>query len=89
MHMQSEERAVTLGTYILEHQTTVRATAKHFGISKSTVHMDVPKGTKNSPTFPENFLQSRLIVSLSLNALSKILISTDVTFPSDLAVFNA
>ncbi|MEE5992032.1 MAG: sporulation transcriptional regulator SpoIIID [Oscillospiraceae bacterium] len=44
MHMQSEERAITLGIYILEHQTTVRAAAKHFGISKSTVHMDVPKG---------------------------------------------
>ena len=41
MHIQSEERAITLGTYILEHQTTVRATAKHFGISKSTVHKDV------------------------------------------------
>lgn len=41
MHIQSEERAVTLGIYILEHKTTVRATAKHFGISKSTVHKDV------------------------------------------------
>jgi len=27
--------------YILEHRATVRSAAKHFGISKSTVHKDV------------------------------------------------
>ncbi len=36
-----EERAVELGEYILEHKTTVRAAAKKFHISKSTVHKDV------------------------------------------------
>ena len=36
-----EERAVELGEYIVEHNTTVRAAAKKFGISKSTVHTDV------------------------------------------------
>ncbi len=36
-----EERAVELGEYIVEHKSTVRATAKEFGISKSTVHSDV------------------------------------------------
>lgn len=36
-----EERAVILGRYILEHKATVRAAAKQFGISKSTVHMEV------------------------------------------------
>ena len=36
-----EERAVELGEYIVEHKTTVRATAKQFGVSKSTVHSDV------------------------------------------------
>ena len=36
-----EERAVELGEYILEHHTTVRAAAKRFHISKSTVHKDV------------------------------------------------
>lgn len=36
-----EERAVELGTYILEHRATVRAAAKKFGVSKSTVHKDV------------------------------------------------
>lgn len=36
-----EERACDLALYILEHQTTVRAAAKQFGISKSTVHKDL------------------------------------------------
>ena len=36
-----EERAVRLGEYMIEHQTTVRDTAAVFGISKSTVHKDV------------------------------------------------
>ena len=40
---QTNERAVMLGTYISEHCATVRAAAKQYGISKSTVHMDVPK----------------------------------------------
>lgn len=36
-----EERAVMLAQYIIEHRTTVRAAAQRFGISKSTVHIDV------------------------------------------------
>jgi len=36
-----EDRAVELGEYILKHKVTVRAAAKKFGISKSTVHKDV------------------------------------------------
>ena len=36
-----EERAVELGEYIIAHKAPVRAAAKEFGISKSTVHMDV------------------------------------------------
>lgn len=35
------ERAVLLGEYIIDNKSTVRATAKQFGISKSTVHKDV------------------------------------------------
>ena len=33
-----EERAVEIAAYIIENNTTVRQAAKHFGISKSTVH---------------------------------------------------
>ena len=36
-----EERAVILGEYIRDTGSTVRATAKRFGLSKSTVHKDV------------------------------------------------
>lgn len=36
-----EERAVELGEYILQNKATVRAAAKRFHISKSTVHKDV------------------------------------------------
>ena len=38
-----EERACALAAYIIENRTTVREAARRFGISKSTVHMDVPK----------------------------------------------
>ena len=36
-----EERTIELANYIIENKTTVRATAKKFGISKSTVHKDI------------------------------------------------
>ena len=36
-----EERAERLALYIIENRTTVRAAAKRFGISKSTVHKDL------------------------------------------------
>lgn len=36
-----EERAIILGRFILENKATVRAVAKQFGVSKSTVHKDI------------------------------------------------
>ena len=36
-----EARACDLASYIIEHDTTVRAAAKRFGVSKSTVHKDL------------------------------------------------
>lgn len=36
-----EERAIKIATYIIENNATVRQTAKQFGVSKSTVHVDV------------------------------------------------
>lgn len=36
-----EERAVEIGTYIIQSNATVRQTARKFGVSKSTVHKDV------------------------------------------------
>ncbi|RKD21963.1 putative DeoR family transcriptional regulator, stage III sporulation protein D [Caminicella sporogenes DSM 14501] len=36
-----EERAVEIAEHIIRKKTTVRQTAKVFGVSKSTVHKDV------------------------------------------------
>lgn len=36
-----EDRAIELGEYIKNNNSTVRNAAKQFGISKSTVHTDV------------------------------------------------
>ncbi len=36
-----EERAIEVANYIIENNATVRQTAKVFGISKSTIHMDI------------------------------------------------
>jgi putative DeoR family transcriptional regulator (stage III sporulation protein D) len=41
-----KERCVVLGLYIVENNTTVRATALRFGISKSTVHKDITHNLK-------------------------------------------
>ena len=36
-----EQRARELDLYLIENRTTVRAAAKKFGVSKSTVHKDL------------------------------------------------
>ena len=36
-----EERARTLAAYIIENRATVRAAAKKYGVSKSTVHKEL------------------------------------------------
>ena len=41
MIQTDKERSVILGEYMINHKATVRATAKEFGISKSTVHKDL------------------------------------------------
>ena len=35
------ERVIALAEYIIDNESTVRSTAKNFGISKSTVHKDI------------------------------------------------
>ncbi|MCR5459057.1 MAG: sporulation transcriptional regulator SpoIIID [Acetatifactor sp.] len=43
-----EERVISIANYIIEHgSTTVRQTAKDFGVSKSTVHKDVTERLEN------------------------------------------
>ena len=36
-----EKRACDLAVYIIENRATIRAAAKQFGVSKSTVHKDL------------------------------------------------
>ena len=36
-----DQRACELAVYMIQNKATVRAAAKHFGISKSTVHKDL------------------------------------------------
>lgn len=56
-----ERRAVLLGEYIVEHGTTVRATARVFGCSKSTVHKDV--STRLQAVSPSLFLQVKAVLA--------------------------
>lgn len=48
-----KERCVLLATYLVENNTTVRAVAAHYGISKSTVHKDITQTLKrvNRPLY--------------------------------------
>ena len=43
MGLFTEERAKQLGGYIAENGATVRQAAQRFGVSKSTVHVDVTR----------------------------------------------
>ena len=36
-----KDRCETIAKYVLDSNSTIRAAAKHFGISKSTVHKDL------------------------------------------------
>ena len=42
-----KDRAQRLAVYMIETGSTVRAAAKHFGISKSTVHKDLSQRLPN------------------------------------------
>ena len=58
-----EERAVELGSYIVENQATVRAAAKKYGISKSTVHMDVSERLRSIQ--PQLYAQVRTVLDIN------------------------
>ena len=56
-------RAKDLAVYIIETRATIRQTAKHFGISKSTVHKDL---AERLPRINRAlFLQVREILNLN------------------------
>lgn len=41
MHHYIEKRVLEIAEFIITHRSTVRAAAKVFGVSKSTVHTDM------------------------------------------------
>ena len=45
--LEGNNRCIILATYLVENKTTVRAVARHFGVSKSTVHKDISKKLKD------------------------------------------
>lgn len=58
-----EKRACELAVYIIETGATVRAAAKHFGISKSTVHKDI---SQRLPHYnPALYAQVRKVLDLN------------------------
>lgn len=58
-----EERAENLALYIIENRTTVRAAAKQFHVSKSTVHKDI---SQRLPQFNRGlYLQAREILDIN------------------------
>jgi len=58
-----EERVADLAAYIVDNQTTVRAAARQFGISKSTVHKDL---TERLPRInPGLYRQVRTLLDLN------------------------
>lgn len=58
-----EERAESLALYIIENRTTVRAAAKKFCVSKSTVHKDI---SQRLPQFNRSlYLQAREVLEVN------------------------
>lgn len=57
---ETQERAVILGEYILDTGATVRAAAKVFKVSKSTVHKDVTE--RLSHDNPQLYRQVKVIL---------------------------
>ena len=58
-----EKRACDLAVYLIETGATVRAAAKHFGISKSTVHKDL--SFRLPQINPHLYIQVRKILDLN------------------------
>jgi len=58
-----EERACRLAAYMIHTGATVRAAAKHFGISKSTVHKDL---SQRLPAYNHGlYIQVRQILDIN------------------------
>ena len=58
-----EKRACEVAVYMIETGATVRSAARHFGISKSTVHKDLSTRLKQYNT--ERYRQVREVLDLN------------------------
>lgn len=58
-----QQRACDLAVYMIETGATVRSAARHFGISKSTVHKDLTQ--RLEPINKGLYLQVRQILDLN------------------------
>lgn len=58
-----EDRSIEIALYIIETGATVRRAAKKFGVSKSTVHMDVTERLKKLN--PQLYFQVREVLELN------------------------
>ncbi len=65
MYYDIDERALKEAEYILKNGATVRAAAKVFGVSKSTVHHDVTVKLKNLDEYLYEKVRKTLNVNLS------------------------
>ncbi len=63
LNYTSWDRSADLAEYIISHNSTVRATAKEFGISKSTVHKDITDRLRK--VNPELFKKVRKILDIN------------------------
>lgn len=63
MRTDIEERAVRLAEYITENRATVRAAAKKYGVSKSTVHKDITERLET--VSPELYAKVRDLLELN------------------------
>lgn len=63
MRTDIEERAIRLAEYITENRATVRAAAKKFGVSKSTVHKDITERLEG--VSPELYSEVRNLLELN------------------------
>ena len=63
MRNEVESRATVLGEYIIENKATVRAAAKKFHISKSTVHKDVSERLRR--VNPQLYREVRAVLNIN------------------------
>ncbi len=60
MNTDIEQRAIRLAQYIVENGATVRAAAKKFGVSKSTVHKDLTERLERMN--PALYIQAKAVL---------------------------